>query len=82
MPSLHHRDGDTGSIIYTAETEVIQVLFRSKDCKPGENPQHGDIVSSVYVDNLVLLSNWRGSIVVRAHASHAEGIRFESDSIP
>jgi len=40
----NRRDGDTGSILYTAETEVMQVLFRSKDCKLNENPQHGDIV--------------------------------------
>ena len=26
--------------------------------------------------------NERGSIVVRAHASHVEGLRFESDSMP
>ena len=27
-------------------------------------------------------SGGRGSIVVRAHASRAEGLRFESDSMP
>ena len=59
MDVLHHRDGDTGSILYTAETEVMQVLFRSKDCKLNENPQHGDIVSAVLIigeDNQVHFS--------------------------
>ena len=31
---------------------------------------------------LVLRTNGRGSIVVKAHASRAEGLRFESDSMP
>ena len=28
-----------------------------------------------------MTNNERGSIVVRAHASHAEGLRFEHDSM-
>ena len=32
--------------------------------------------------SLHFISNERGSIVIRAHASHAEGLRFEPDSMP
>ena len=32
--------------------------------------------------SLIIFINERGSIVVRAHASHAEGLRFEPDSMP
>ncbi|XP_065063770.1 cold shock domain-containing protein E1-like [Rhopilema esculentum] len=38
------RDGETGIILYTGESEVTPVLYRAKDCKLGENPQYGDIV--------------------------------------
>ena len=31
---------------------------------------------------LIKVGYERGSIVVRAQASHAEGLRFESDSMP
>ena len=34
------------------------------------------------MDPSSLVLSERGSIVVRAHASHAEGLRFEPDSMP
>eukprot|EP00112_Aurelia_sp_Birch-Aquarium-sp1_P017175 Seg3963.1 transcript_id=Seg3963.1/GoldUCD/mRNA.D3Y31 product="Cold shock domain-containing protein E1" protein_id=Seg3963.1/GoldUCD/D3Y31 len=41
----NNRDGESGIILYTGESEVVPVLFKSRDCSPGENPQHGDIVT-------------------------------------
>ena len=38
-------------------------------------------VSCMYLSFLIIIMG-RGSIVVRAHASRAEGLRFESDSMP
>ena len=42
--------------------------------------------SSVSLRHFIILFtysfNERGSIVIRAHASHAEGLRFKPDSMP
>ena len=40
------------------------------------------IVTYYVLISVLLVSYGRGSIVVRAHASHAEGLRLESDSMP
>ena len=59
-------------------------MYRLNSNRPSSFQNSGTIetgLSDFHFIIVTVLKNGRGSIVVRAHASRVEGLRFESDSM-
>ena len=81
MANFNITVGDSDEACTEVDHKILYILMKLESCNILKLVLHFSSPSCRIFVKLILIIG-RGSIVVRAHASRAEGLRLEPDSMP